>query len=116
MAIKDKEKLRRYRQDWYKKNKAKRLAAQNKRRLATVAWINTIKSSPCTDCGKSFPTCCMQFDHIGDNKLYDIASMTSCATAKILEEIEKCELVCANCHAIRTNNRFKGVWQSGLLH
>lgn len=71
------------------------------------AHVNAIKSSPCTDCGHTFPTVCMQFDHTEDNKEYNVSSMVMMgySIARIDVEIAKCELVCANCHAIRTDQR-----------
>jgi hypothetical protein len=49
----------------------------------------------------------MQWDHLpGSEKLGDISTgMRWLSRAQILEEIAKCELVCANCHAIRTFKR-----------
>ena len=52
----------------------------------------------------------MQWDHLpGFVKLGEISGrLRNASRAKILAEIEKCELICANCHAIRTFNRFHG--------
>jgi hypothetical protein len=49
----------------------------------------------------------MQFDHINDDKEYNISMMRRrrMAFAKIVKEMDKCEVVCANCHAERTNAR-----------
>lgn len=58
------------------------------------------------DCGIKYPHYVMDFDH-RDRKL-KLASINrminfhSYSKDKILEEIEKCDLVCANCHRIRT--------------
>lgn len=62
---------------------------------------------PCTDCGIKYPTCVMQFDHIRGVKLLNIGSATARirTTTALLEEIGKCEVVCANCHALRTECR-----------
>ncbi len=48
----------------------------------------------------------MEFDHLGD-KIMDIARMTNsgCSVERLLAEVAKCELVCANCHRVRTWNR-----------
>ena len=75
------------------------------------AWITELKSAPCSDCGGVFPTCCMDFDHVdGNNKLHNVGSMVARHYSKelIAQEIEKCDLVCANCHRIRTKNRRTG--------
>jgi hypothetical protein len=50
----------------------------------------------------------MQFDHRpGTKKLFHIAMFNArkCTREKLLAEIAKCDLVCANCHAIRTQRR-----------
>ena len=67
-----------------------------------------LKSKPCTDCKQTFPICCMHFDHKeGTNKKYNIGSMFAHHYSRELieKELSKCELVCANCHAIRTQKR-----------
>ena len=63
------------------------------------------KSKPCTDCGIMYPPYVMEFDHLGD-KLYNISDIVrNGCKKKYLAEIAKCELVCSNCHRIRTHNR-----------
>lgn len=80
---------------------------RNKRRESLKAEIDLIKSAPCSDCGQTFPTVCMDFDHIRGEKLGNIATMINNCTSResIFEEIAKCELVCANCHRLRTHQR-----------
>lgn len=67
-------------------------------------WITSLKQGPCTDCGGKFPPECMQFDHVHGEKLFTISEIKG--KARTLAEIAKCELVCANCHAIRTKQRY----------
>lgn len=64
------------------------------------------KSVPCTDCKTSYPYWIMQFDHLYDKK-FSIANWRNRGYTidKILNEIKKCEVVCANCHADRTHRR-----------
>jgi hypothetical protein len=72
------------------------------------AIIQSFKDTPCMDCGNKFPPECMDFDHRGDDtKINDVSSMTTCSISKILEEIAKCDIVCSNCHRIRTEQRRK---------
>jgi len=65
------------------------------------------KNKPCMDCGIKYPFYVMQFDHRPDeNKLFVIGAHRNNRSAdKILAEIAKCDIVCANCHSIRTWNR-----------
>jgi len=66
---------------------------------------------PCTDCGET-DIRVLEFDHIRD-KFRNISRMMSgrFSLAKIREEIEKCEVVCSNCHKRRTYTR-KPVWRN----
>jgi len=49
----------------------------------------------------------MDFDHRdGATKIAEISNLAhSGSTKKLLVEIEKCDLVCSNCHRIRTRRR-----------
>ena len=76
--------------------------------LANLQYVNRLKSEPCTDCGQRFPTVCMDFDHLpGTEKSGNVGTMVAHGHSleKIQAEIEKCELVCSNCHRIRTHER-----------
>jgi hypothetical protein len=70
--------------------------------------IEKIKNNPCKDCGGVFPPYCMDFDHKdGQEKIASISTMRALAYSmeNILSEIAKCDLVCSNCHRIRTFTR-----------
>lgn len=62
------------------------------------------KDYPCTDCGISYPYYVMDFDHVRGIKKNNLSQMSNGAYSKqvILDEIAKCEIVCANCHRQRT--------------
>jgi hypothetical protein len=81
----------------------------NRWRARRYLWYRKLKSGPCVDCGQKFPPECMEFDHVRGRKLFGIgAGMTSRGQAQLLKEIAKCDLVCANCHNIRSYNRKVG--------
>ena len=66
------------------------------------------KSVPCKDCGQRFPTYCMDFDHLpGYKKIFNISKYQrqNKSLQQVINEITKCEVVCANCHRIRTFTR-----------
>jgi hypothetical protein len=84
----------------------RRIESKNKIVVKFRTMINNIKSVPCHDCNKKFPTVAMDFDHVKGVKLYNISDMWNCSNEIILEELNKCEIVCANCHRIRTQNSF----------
>ncbi len=68
-----------------------------------------LKNKACKDCGKFYPPWVMDFDHKdGETKLGNIAHMFlkgMWRTEKVLAEIKKCDLVCSNCHRMRTYGR-----------
>jgi hypothetical protein len=67
------------------------------------AIINALKDVPCVDCGMKFPPCVMDFDHEDRrDKIDSISHMLSHSIDVIMKEISKCDIVCANCHRIRT--------------
>jgi hypothetical protein len=80
--------------------------AVNARRAVVIDKVNELKKEPCTDCGESYPPYVMDFDHL-DDKTEGISSMTrrNRSWESILKEIAKCELVCSNCHRVRTHER-----------
>lgn len=75
-----------------------------------IEYINEQKNRPCTDCHISYPYYVMDFDHLPQyEKLFSIGGSMSKGKSlyQIQKEIAKCEVVCANCHRIRTHNRSK---------
>jgi hypothetical protein len=78
-------------------------------KLRRKAWISSLKDKPCVDCGKVYPPCVMDFDHVRGPKLFSIGTDCLYPVAKLIAEMAKCELVCSNCHRIRTHiTRKKG--------
>jgi hypothetical protein len=63
------------------------------------------ETTPCLDCNRSFKACQMDFDHVRGVKSGTVSQMLGLDTSVLLAEIEKCDLVCANCHRIRTYTR-----------
>lgn len=69
-------------------------------------FIRQAKDKPCTDCHVKYPYYVMDFDHRpGEDKLFGLDRYALFNLEKVLEEIAKCDVVCANCHRIRTNER-----------
>jgi hypothetical protein len=60
----------------------------------------------CTDCGYNKDARALEFDHLpGTEKQRTVASLLYASWEVIWAEVAKCEVVCANCHAIRTMDR-----------
>lgn len=71
-------------------------------------YTHASKDVPCTDCGQKYPYYVMDFDHKpGFTKVDNVGSLVAARTSleKLKEEISKCEVVCSNCHRVRTFNR-----------
>jgi hypothetical protein len=78
---------------------------RNKYRSVMRTYINKIKDVPCLDCKKRYQSCVMDFDHRDrKTKEIDIGRMINggWSKEKVDIEIKKCDIVCANCHRIRT--------------
>jgi hypothetical protein len=78
----------------------KRLVLRNR------TFIREFKAGkPCVDCRLVWPHYVMDFDHLRDkvNTVSVIGKKGS--LSRIQTEIDKCELVCSNCHRIRTYGR-----------
>lgn len=69
------------------------------------AQLVAYKGGICADCKGVFPQCCYDFDHKDPlNKSFNIGEAASRGTSMsdLMIEADKCDLVCANCHRIRT--------------
>lgn len=102
-----------YRESWY-------LKAENKASTKTRSKVNTanqrqrnrefvckyLTEHPCVDCGIE-DIRVLEFDHQRDKK-HHVSDMVrkGFSITSIEEEIKKCEVVCANCHRIRSSDTF----------
>ena len=85
--------------------KASLRATRQRQRQARRDYIQAAKDGPCMDCGVEYPHYVMDFHHRDpDTKSFSVASMVGRGSASIdliQEEIDKCDLICANCHRER---------------
>ena len=109
--IQKKENHKKYmREVWYPKNKKKHISYINNIKRKIVNYILDYKKrSECLDCGlrgAEYPEV-LDFDHINNDKEFNISEFRHHTSGfnKVKKEIGKCEIVCANCHRIRTANR-----------
>jgi hypothetical protein len=93
-----------YYREWQKTPTA---AAWRKQRYADVnALLAAIKlERGCADCGYRKDPRAMDFDHVRGEKSFNLSQSGSIKLERILAEVEKCDVVCANCHRIRTFDR-----------
>lgn len=116
MPFADKEQARAAARAFYAANKPKyvrwRRLQREKYRKEVICVVQDYKENhPCSDCGNKYPHFVMDFDHIKERgkKTQDISNMlsNSISLPRILKEIEKCDVVCSNCHRIRSHKRRK---------
>lgn len=110
-----------YWKTYYKENRARLIEKAATRSKLDVARIResliTAKDRPCADCNVKYAPWVMQFDHVPDrgSKTFTLSKAVrqKYSAKKIAEEIAKCDVVCANCHAERTYQR--GIQRAGAL-
>ncbi len=78
-----------------------------KQKAYLAQYLRDLKTkTPCVDCGINYPYYVMDFDHVRGQKHANVMELVSTLSKKkIDEEIAKCEIVCSNCHRIRTHIR-----------
>jgi hypothetical protein len=118
------EKKRKYNRDWYWRNRESRSIYAKAYRVKNRAWllkrekalrdrtywkvralVDAKKDVPCLDCGGQFPPECMDFDHVKGSKRFTIGASMQRGRTAVEKEMKKCEVVCANCHRIRSRSR-----------
>lgn len=100
---------RRYIREHYKNNLEYYLAKARRRNLWVIArahqYIGTyLLNHPCVDCGEK-DILVLEFDHINrKDKDFDVGSVNrnGYPLKRLIAEISKCEVRCANCHRKKT--------------
>lgn len=91
---------------YYKHRDARNIAIANYKK-AQQELVRSLKNKPCADCGVQYGSEVMEFDHIDPStKKFSLANART-SLENILIEAAKCDVVCANCHRIRTSIRRK---------
>lgn len=69
--------------------------------------ITRYKARPCKDCYGVFDPVCMDFDHVPERgtKIFEVSKGSDRSLRAVATEIAKCDVVCANCHRLRTKAR-----------
>jgi hypothetical protein len=92
---------------WPSGGHSPRLEYRRERARSQAEMVDELRDTPCMDCGARFPPYVMQLDHRDlTTKTQLVSKMIGRAgTARILDEVAKCYIVCTNCHRIRTYER-----------
>jgi len=108
-----KEYLKRYqreyhRHEWYPTHTKERIQETKDRRAALQEWYTNYKATlQCRNCGEWRPEC-LQFHHRDPKeKKFNIGEWikNGVSLETLQAEIAKCDVLCANCHAVETQNQ-----------
>ena len=103
---------------WYPKNRNRHIQAVTSLKRKLSLFVSEYKrGSKCKDCGlsgKDYPQV-LEFDHLGDKK-FSVGGFSRYILGMdtLKREMAKCDLVCANCHRIRTVKRIDHNKNSGM--
>lgn len=107
MSYKDKEKQRAAWRRWYHNHKDQARAHRTKTHDALYEWFKEYKSQQkCKECGVDNPIV-LDFHHRKpEEKKWCVSNMANrTSKARLLKEIDKCDVLCANCHRIVEHNK-----------
>jgi hypothetical protein len=107
MVPSERERIKRWKREHPEQFRAQIKRHREKINARNKALILEAKNHPCVDCGQRYPVAVMEFDHVPERgpKLSNIAGPGYKTVSRVLAEIAKCDVVCANCHRIRTEER-----------
>jgi hypothetical protein len=98
-----------YKQEHYRANRKRYIEMAQRRKKVMAAerieyLVAFLRQHPCVDCGESDPIV-LEFDHLRDKKFGIAQGLRDRDWRSVLDEIAKCDVVCANCHRRRTAHR-----------
>ncbi len=86
---------------WYAINRERRQWKANDRNKRKKRKLVEMFGEKCFDCHRSFPDCVYDFHHLDPSKKdFHVGDMKN-ISKKLIEELDKCIMLCANCHRIR---------------
>ncbi|UBF23042.1 HNH endonuclease [Haloarcula virus HCTV-16] len=89
-------------QRYYYKNRESEIERANADTQEKIDWVREYRAERgCSECGEDHPAC-LDFHHV-EEKEYAVHKMArdGYSLDKIKEEVEKCIVLCANCHRKR---------------
>ena len=106
MPYKDKQKRIEYKKRWDKKyyatHRQEELDRVRKRKKQLRKWFNGYKQTlVCSKCRENHPAC-LEFHHLNEKtksfRISEAIEQRGCSKDRIMSEISKCIVLCANCH------------------
>lgn len=77
-------------------------------RRSALAMLKLEKG--CADCGYDTDPAALDFDHVRGVKSDHVSKLRHMGWQRLFDEIDKCEVVCANCHRVRTAERKRSAY------
>lgn len=91
---------------WHKDNRKNLQEKSNSlNRNSKAFWVEE-KGGRCTDCKVVFPLCVYQFHHVDGTKEVNPSAVLRWRLERARQEMDKCILLCANCHMIRHHGSY----------
>ncbi len=117
MPARDPEVRRKTWRDWYKRNNKSVMARQKPQKEARRAaklkqWQEYKATLKCNRCPENHPAT-LQFHHKGGKEANLAEVFRIWSWERLMREVAKCEVLCANCHAKETYNANRDVAQLG---
>lgn len=101
---------RKYHANRSPEKKRRKIELQYLRAITNIRALREYKTERgCAVCGEKDPIV-LEFNHIdASNKSFNIGetSRQGWSLKKLMEEVKKCEVLCANCHKRQTAKQFK---------
>lgn len=99
----------------YSKSELGKATRFNKTQRNRKFIYDFLQKSKCVDCGDTRWQV-LEFDHVKGDKKYDVSHLINGTSSlkTIQDEIDKCEIRCANCHRLKTMKQFdlpKNNWE-----
>ena len=95
---------------WYEENKELCTLRSRKSKIKAMARnrrvvLEYLVEHPCVDCGLE-DVRVLEFDHVRGEKTRSVCqlSFSGVGVARLLAEVEKCDIRCANCHRVKTRS------------
>ncbi len=103
---------------YYQRNRDQEVRRIRRRQDVTRDYLRHRRDQPCVDCGDSFRAHQMDFDHRDPSaKSFRLTAGRAMLMprARLDAEIAKCDVVCANCHRVRTRLRSQALDERRLI-
>jgi hypothetical protein len=86
------------------KTPVKKLERNKYKRARRKHWINLYKTSKgCVSCGYNHSPYALDLDHVdASSKIQSPSRMFLWTLKKLMQEIRKCQVMCRNCHGIKS--------------